>query len=41
MADRSGPAYTLGARIFHWVTAVLVLSTIPLGIIMLDRKSVV
>jgi cytochrome b561 len=39
MADRSGPAYTLGARIFHWVTAVLVLSMIPFGIIMLRIKA--
>ncbi len=38
MSDRSGPAYTLGARIFHWVTAALVLCTIPFGIIMLRIK---
>jgi cytochrome b561 len=27
------PAYTITARILHWVTAVLILSTIPLGLI--------
>lgn len=39
MADDIRPAYTLGARIFHWVTAILVLSMIPFGIIMLRIDS--
>ena len=39
MADGSGPAYTLSARIFHWITAALVLSMIPFGIIMLRIDS--
>jgi cytochrome b561 len=29
----TSPAYTITARILHWVTAVLILSTIPLGLI--------
>jgi cytochrome b561 len=33
--DHSGaPAYTLTARVFHWVTAALVLTMIPIGIAM-------
>src|SRR5262245_51194441 len=39
MPDGIGPAYTLTARIFHWVTAALVLSMIPFGIIMLRIES--
>src|SRR5260370_12654548 len=27
------PAYTITARVLHWVTAILILSTIPLGLI--------
>ena len=33
------PAYTLSARVFHWVTAALVLSMIPFGIVMLQIGS--
>jgi cytochrome b561 len=29
----AGPAYTMTARVLHWTTAFLVLSTIPLGIV--------
>ncbi len=36
MADR--PAYTVSARILHWVTAVLVLSMIPFGLLMVRMK---
>jgi cytochrome b561 len=33
--DQSGaPAYTLTARIFHWVTAALVVTMLPIGIAM-------
>lgn len=39
MLDRTTPAYTLSARIIHWVTVVLVLSMIPFGIIMLRIDS--
>jgi cytochrome b561 len=39
MPEQTTPAYTLAARIFHWVTAVLVLSMIPFGIIMLRLDS--
>jgi cytochrome b561 len=39
MPDHSTPAYTMAARIFHWVTAVLVLSMIPFGIIMVRIDS--
>lgn len=34
MADTFRPAYTLSARILHWLTAILVLSMIPFGILM-------
>jgi cytochrome b561 len=33
MADRE-PGYTLAARVLHWVTAILVLGMIPIGIAM-------
>lgn len=35
MPDGIRPAYDLTARIFHWFTAVLVLTMIPFGIVML------
>jgi cytochrome b561 len=34
MLDRTRPAYTLSARILHWITAILVLTTIPIGLVM-------
>jgi cytochrome b561 len=33
------PAYTLTARVLHWIVAVLVLSTIPFGLIMVRLDS--
>jgi cytochrome b561 len=33
----TAPAYTMTARILHWVTAVLVLSLIPLGIVIANE----
>lgn len=35
MADGDGPAYTRTARTFHWVIAAFVLTTIPMGIVMM------
>jgi cytochrome b561 len=29
----TSPAYTITARVLHWITAVLILSTIPLGLV--------
>jgi cytochrome b561 len=29
----TSPAYTMTARVLHWITAVLILSTIPLGLV--------
>ena len=34
MPDQAAPGYTLTARILHWLTAVLVLTMIPIGIVM-------
>jgi cytochrome b561 len=35
MSDSKAPAaYSLTARVLHWITAVLVLTTIPIGIVM-------
>lgn len=34
MIERSEPGYTLVARVFHWVTAALVLLMLPIGIVM-------
>jgi cytochrome b561 len=35
MSDNKAPAaYSLTARVLHWITAVLVLTTIPIGIVM-------
>ncbi|SRR6266540_3501352 len=34
MFDRPRPAYTLPARILHWITAILVLTMIPIGLVM-------
>jgi cytochrome b561 len=36
MSDSKAPAYSLMARALHWFTAVLVLSTIPIGVLMVD-----
>ena len=34
MPESATPAYTLTARILHWVTAALVLTMIPIGVAM-------
>ena len=34
MAEAFRPAYTISARLLHWLTAILVLSMIPFGILM-------
>jgi cytochrome b561 len=39
MVDAVAPAYTPVARALHWVTAALVLSTIPVGLIMAHIES--
>jgi cytochrome b561 len=31
------PAYTLTARVLHWITAVLVLAMIPLGLVIANE----
>src|SRR5262245_33616873 len=38
MADGIRPAYTATARVLHWLTAILVLTLIPVGIIMVRIK---
>jgi cytochrome b561 len=32
MSETGAPAYSLTARVLHWITAVLVLSAIPIGV---------
>ena len=32
-AAAQAPAYTMGARLLHWVTAALILVMIPLGVV--------
>lgn len=39
MPDNLAPAYTLTARVLHWIVAVLVLSMIPFGLIMVRLDS--
>jgi cytochrome b561 len=39
MADGDGPAYTRTARTLHWVIAAFVLTTIPMGIVMMRIDS--
>ena len=34
MPENAGPAYTLTARVLHWITAALVLTMIPIGVAM-------
>jgi cytochrome b561 len=31
------PAYTVTARVLHWITAFLVLATIPLGVVIANE----
>ena len=33
----AAPAYTMTARVLHWVTAALVLTTIPLGVVIANE----
>ena len=34
MSENTGPAYTLTARVLHWITAALILTMIPIGVAM-------
>lgn len=39
MAANQAQGYTLGARVFHWLTAALVLTSIPMGITMVNAPN--
>ena len=39
MPDSSTPAYMFSARMLHWVTAILVLTMIPMGIVIMNADT--
>jgi cytochrome b561 len=39
MSSINAPAYSLTARVLHWITAVLVLSAIPIGVLAVNASA--